>query len=133
MNSLIILRGLPGSGKSTLAEQLSESGKYPVYSIDDYFTTEKGEYNFEFDKNHLAYKSCENRVRESMRRNVSKIFVDNVFSIEWEIEPYFKLAQEFNYKVFVLTVENRHHGRNVHDISEDQIKRMAEKYRVVLF
>jgi adenylate kinase family enzyme len=38
MSSLIILRGLPGSGKSTLAKLLSENDKWPVYSIDSYFT-----------------------------------------------------------------------------------------------
>src|SRR3954469_4210346 len=116
MNSLIILRGLPGSGKSTLAKELSENGKYPVFSIDDYFTGEEGVYKFEFDKNHLAYKACEDNVRTAMWENIPKIFVDNVFSIEWEIEPYFKLASEFSYRVFVLTVENRHHSKNSHDI-----------------
>jgi predicted AAA+ superfamily ATPase len=37
MKALILLRGLPGAGKSTLAKLLSENGKYPVFSIDDYF------------------------------------------------------------------------------------------------
>lgn len=132
MNSLILLRGLPGSGKTTLAHELSESGKYPVFSVDDYFTNAQGEYRFEFDKNHLAYKQCEENTRSSMQKGVEKIFLDNTFTIEWEMEPYFKLASEFNYKVFVLTVENRHKGKNIHQISDDQLKKMAEKYKVVL-
>lgn len=132
MNSLILLRGLPGSGKTTLAKELSENGKYPVFSVDDFFTAQNGEYKFEFDKNHLAYKQCEENTRQSMIKGLSKIFVDNVFSIEWEMEPYFKIASEFNYRVFVLTVENRHRGKNIHDISDDQIRKMAEKYKVVL-
>lgn len=132
MNSLILLRGLPGSGKTTLAHELSESGKYPVFSVDDYFTNARGEYRFEFDKNHLAYKQCEENTRSSMQKGVEKIFLDNTFTIEWEMEPYFKLASEFNYKVFVLTVENRHKGKNIHQISDDQLKKMAEKYKVVL-
>ena len=65
--SLILLRGLPGSGKSTLAEVLSEEGKYPVYSIDSFFTNqETGEYNFEFDKNYLAYRKCEEDTQSAM-------------------------------------------------------------------
>jgi predicted kinase len=134
MNALIILRGLPGSGKSTLAKELSENGKYPVFSVDDYFTNgETGEYNFEFDKNHLAYKQCEENTRQCMINDLDKIFIDNVFSLEWEMEPYFKLASEFHYRIFVLTVENRHNGKNIHEISNEQIRKMAEKYKVVLF
>jgi dephospho-CoA kinase len=48
--SLIILRGIPGSGKSTLARILSEGNKYPVFSVDDYFTSADGGYRFEFEK-----------------------------------------------------------------------------------
>lgn len=134
MNSLILLRGLPGSGKTTLAKELSEKGKYPVFSVDDYFTDSKtGNYNFEFDKNHLAYKQCEESTKQGMQNGVSKIFIDNVFSLEWELEPYFKLASQFKYQIFVLTVENRHKNKNIHQISDEQIQKMAQKYKVVLF
>jgi len=30
-------------------------------------------------------------------------------------------------------VENRHGGKNIHEISSDQIQKMAEKYKVKLF
>jgi len=130
--SLILLRGLPGSGKSTLAHLLSENGKYPVLSIDSYFTNEAGKYNFEFQKNYLAYKNCEEQTKFQMQKSAEKIFIDNTFTMEWEMEPYFKLASEFNYKIFVITVENRHGGKNVHGISQEQLEKMAASYKVVL-
>lgn len=133
MNSLILLRGLPGAGKSTFAKELSEDGKYPVFSVDDYFTSKSGDYKFEFDKNHLAYKQCEENAQNAMQNGIPKIFIDNVFSLEWEMEPYFKLASAFNYRLFVVTVENRHKGQNIHMVSGEQIQKMAEKYKVVLF
>ncbi len=130
--SLILLRGLPGSGKSTVAAVLSE-GKYPVLSIDSYFTDpQTGKYNFEFDKNHLAYKNCEQQTLEQIKAGAYKIFVDNTFTLEWEMEPYFKMAAENSYRLFVLTVENRHGSANVHEIPEEQLRKMAEKYKVVL-
>jgi len=122
---------LPGSGKSTLAKVLSNGST--VYSIDDYFTDSAGRYNFRFEDNHLAYKQCENNVKDAMIRADEKIFLDNVFSIEWEIEPYFKLASEYGYQVHVVTVENRHHSSNIHGVSSEQLQKMAEKYKVVLY
>jgi len=133
MHSLILLRGLPGSGKTTLANLLSENGKYPVFSVDSYFTDAKtGAYNFEFEKNHLAYKQCEEQTRTALQQGAEKIFVDNTFTLEWEMENYFKLAAEFRYKIFVVTVENRHGGKNIHAISHKQLEKMAAKYKVVL-
>jgi predicted kinase len=132
MASLIILRGLPGSGKSSLAAVLGE-GRWPVFSIDDYFTDAlTGVYRFEFEKNHLAYKHCEEQTRQAMQAGTEKIFVDNAFTLEWELEPYFKLAAQFGYRVYVATVEKRHGGSNVHGISQEQLGKMAAKYKVVL-
>jgi predicted kinase len=132
--SLILLRGLPGSGKSTLASALSENAKYPVFSIDDYFTDPvTGAYHFEFDKNYLAYKSCEDHTREALQAGTEKVFVANTFTIDWEIEPYFKMAAESNYTVFVVTVEKYHNGSNVHEVSDEQLRKMAEKYKVKLY
>lgn len=130
--SIILLRGLPGSGKSTLAKVLSENGKYPIYSVDDYFTKENGEYIFEFNNNHLAYKQCENNTEESCKKGIEKIFIDNTFTIEWEMEPYFKLAKKYDYTIFVITLENRHKGKNIHNISDEQLQKMAAKYQVKL-
>jgi len=131
--SLILLRGLPGSGKSTLAALLSESGKYPVHSIDNFFTDpQTGAYRFEYQENHLAYKQCEEQARTSMLNGIKKIFIDNTFTLEWEMEPFFKMASEIGYSVFVVTVENYHGQLNIHEISPEQLEKMAAKYKVKL-
>lgn len=134
MKSLLLLRGLPGSGKSTLAQSLSENGKYPVFSIDSYFTDPStGTYNFEFDKNHIAYNQCVEKTKAAMQAAESKIIVDNTFTMEWEMEPYFKLASVFNYRLFVVTVENYHGSKNIHHINDEQIEKMAAEYKVKLY
>lgn len=132
-NALILLRGLPGSGKTTLAKVLSENNTYPIFSVDDFFTNKvTGEYLFNFKNNHLAYKQCEELTKEAIQQNRTKIFVQNTFTIDWELEPYFKLASEFNYELFVLTVENYHGKQNTHGVSEEQLQKMADKYKVKL-
>jgi predicted kinase len=131
--SLILLRGLPGSGKSTLAGTLSLHGRFPVYSVDDYFTNEKGEYKFEFAENHLAYKRCEENVANALNAGIEMVIVDNTFTMEWEMEPYFKLAKEYDCRLHVVTVENYHSGKNIHQVSDEQIRKMAEKYSVKLY
>ena len=108
--SIILLRGLPGSGKSTLAGILSENGKYPVHCVDD----------------------CEENTTRSLENKIPKVFVANTFTMEWEMEPYFLLAKQYEYSIFVLTVENRHEGINIHGITQEQLEKMASKYKVKL-
>jgi predicted kinase len=131
--ALILIRGLPGSGKSTLAKLLSGTDNFPVISIDDYFTDPiTGEYAFDPYKNHLAYSQCQEKTEECLKKKLKKIFIDNTFTIEWEMEPYFKLAEKYNYKLFIITVENRHGGTNIHNISQEQLEKMAAKYKIKL-
>jgi len=132
MKSLILLRGLPGSGKSSFAKLISEEGNYPVHSVDDYFTDSSGNYHFNFRENHLAYKACETNTRKSLEAGFKKVIVENTFTMEWELEPFLKLGKELEYTIFVMTMENRHGGKNIHDISEEQLHKMAQKYKVKL-
>lgn len=132
MQSLILLRGLPGSGKSTLANVLSENGRHPVFSVDDFFIDLQGNYQFEFEKNHIAYKQCQNNTIKALVAGVEKIFVANTFTMLWEMEPYFQFASQYNYTLFVITVEKYHNGQNIHHIPDEQLKKMADKYKVKL-
>lgn len=132
--ALILLRGLPGAGKSSLANILCENGKYPIHAIDDYFVdSETGKYEFDFSKNYLAYAHCEALTEQSLIKEVDKVFIDNAFTLGWEMEPYFKLAAAFNYTIYVVTVEKYHNQQNVHGVSEEQLAKMAAKYQVKLF
>ncbi|BDA80354.1 ATPase AAA [Leptospira kobayashii] len=131
--TLILIRGLPGSGKTSFAELLSEGGKYPVFSVDSYFTNkDTGEYLFNYKENHLAYKECENNTKQAMQSSVEKIFIDHTFTLDWEIEPYFKLASSYGYLVFAFTLENRHNGENVHGLTDEQLLKMAKSYKLEL-
>ncbi len=133
MIHLVLLRGLPGAGKSDFAKLISEQGKYPFFSVDDYFTDSAGQYFFEFSENHKAYKYCLLKTEEALSMGFEKVIVHNTFTMMWEMEPYFKLAEQYRCKIYVLTVEHYHNQQNTHQISEEQIRKMADKYPIKLF
>jgi len=130
--TLLLLRGIPGSGKTTLAKQIAELSGAPVFSIDSYFENEKGEYHFDYTKNHLAYKECESKTKDALEEGNPFVIVDHTFTLDWEMKPYEDLAKRYGYRLSVVTVENRHGGKNNHQIPEEQIEKMKAKYKVVL-
>lgn len=128
--SLLLLRGLPGSGKTTFAQLLSRSSGFSCFSLDSFFTNADGEYHFDYKTNHLAYKECQSRVEEAMKQEDVAILVDQTFALLWEMQPYLDLAKKYKYQLFVCTMENRHNGRNLHAISDEQMLKMAKSFKV---
>jgi hypothetical protein len=58
--------------------------------------------------------------------------VSNTFTQEWEMQPYFDMAENFDYKVFSVIVENRHGGINQHGVPEDKIELMRNRFEIKL-
>lgn len=125
---LYIVRGIPGSGKSTFAKQLTSN----VFEADQYFLDINGNYNFDFTKIKDAHKDCQDNVKSAMKSSISKIAVSNTFTQEWEMKVYFDLAKEFGYKVFTIIVENRHGGTNIHNVPEDKVESMKNRFEIKL-
>ena len=135
---LYIVRGIPGSGKSTFAEKLV-GHDFLVCEADKYFVDkETGEYKFDFTKIKEAHKFCQDLVETYMKDSLlndqfyREIAVSNTFTQEWEMEPYFKLAEKYGYKTFSLIVENRHGGVNEHGVPEDKLEIMKNRFEVKL-
>jgi predicted kinase len=127
MKELFLLRGLPGSGKSTLAESLGGSHM----EADKYFTYE-GKYEFDVTKLKDAHDWCQNAVKVFMENKSKRVVVSNTFTQEWEMTPYFELAEKHGYKVYSLICENRHGGVNEHGVPEDKLKIMKNRFEVKL-
>ena len=133
MKTLYLLRGLPGAGKSTLASQLSDVH----FEADMYFTNENGQYVFNPSEIKKAHEWCQNQVNTAMILNHTtgvneSIVVSNTFTQGWEMEPYYKLAESYGYRVFSLIVENRHGGENIHGAPADKIQIMKDRFEVKL-
>lgn len=128
MKQLFLLRGLPGSGKSTLAKSISDVH----YEADMYFVNVDGEYVFNPALLKDAHNWCQTMTRIAMEYNTPKVVVSNTFTQEWEMEAYYKLAEDYGYVVFSLVVENRHGGINEHGVPVDKLEQMKNRFEVKL-
>ena len=130
--TLYLLRGLPGSGKSTLAKNLGGSH----FEADQYFMKD-GQYNFDVTKLKDAHQWCQSSVELAMiqghiSEDNSVIVVSNTFTQEWEMKPYSDMAETYGYIVFSLIVENRHGGVNQHNVPEDKLQAMKDRFEIKL-
>jgi predicted kinase len=123
---LILLRGLPGSGKSTLAKLICNQ-----HVEADMFFMEDGEYKFDPTKLKRAHEWCQNRVRVWMMSGYN-VVVSNTSTQEWEMEAYYKLAEQYGYRVHSIVVENRHEGVNQHGVPVDKLEQMKNRFEIKL-
>jgi predicted kinase len=124
---LYIVRGLPSSGKSTFAKTLG--GNH--YEADMYFM-ESGEYKFEPTKIRKAHEWCQDLVYMDMIKSEPVIVVSNTFTQEWEMKPYFELAEKYGYMVFSTVVEKRHNNKNNHNVPKEKIEQMKNRFEIRL-
>lgn len=126
---LFLLRGLPGAGKSTLAKSII--GLH--VEADMYFVDKDGNYNFDAAQLRNAHDWCRRKVEKWMAElNEPRIIVSNTFTQEWEMKAYMDLAKEHGYTVFSLIVENRHGGVNEHDVPQESLDKMKNRFEVQL-
>lgn len=126
-NSLILVRGIPGSGKTTFAKTVAMGS--PVIAADDFFMV-NGFYVFNKSKLGVAHKWCQNTTRNYMEDRQARIFVANTFTTKAEMAPYFDLAKKHGYSIFSIIVENRHGHPSIHNVPEESIDAMKNRFDV---
>ena len=133
---LTLVRGLPGSGKSTFANTITN--EFSVCEADKFFYDKEGNYNFDATKLNIAHKWCRDEVEIRMKDNqineqfYPHIVVSNTFTQQWEMDAYFGLAKQYGYRVHSIIIENRHDGENIHNVPEEKLKQMANRFEIQL-
>ena len=137
MNKILTLvRGLPGSGKSTFANLITN--EFSICEADKFFYDKEGNYNFDATKLREAHEWCREQVEIRMKDNgvnpqfYPEIVVSNTFTQKWEMDAYYKLAEQYGYKVFSIIVENRHEGVNQHGVPAEKLEQMKNRFEVKL-
>lgn len=124
---LFLIRGLPGCGKSTLAAHIADA----VFENDTYFYS-NGKYDFHKDELDWAIGECVSATRRAMESGLKKIAVSNTFSNPDHLKVYYEMASVYGYTVFCMVAENRHGGKNIHDVPTDVIEGMKKRFKVRL-
>ena len=134
MKTVYILRAVPGAGKSTVAEHihnmaLNSGRKSIICCADDFFIDEAGNYKWVAEKIGSAHVWCQNKYHTALFSDVDNIIVANTNTRARDVNSYHKLALDFGYTVFVLTVENWHNGKDIHNVPDEAKLKMAEQLK----
>lgn len=134
MKTVIILRACSGAGKSTIADYIHNltilsRKEATICCADDYFTDEKGNYNWDGAKINAAHVWCQQKFNVALAELVDTIIVSNTNTRESDVNHYHTIAIQHGYKVFVLTVENWHNGKDVHNVPDAAKTKMKEQLK----
>lgn len=124
MTKLTIIRGLPGSGKSTTAKKIAEETGAKHFEADMFFIDEHGEYNFRPHQIRWAHHWCQAKV--ACWLDAKNVVVSNTFTMRWEMEPYFEMANIYGADVEVIVANGN--WPNIHGVPQDVIDRMRERW-----
>lgn len=137
---MIILRGPPGCGKSYLGREIinkTVNGDYQnhIFSADDYFLNERGQYNYVPDRIKNAHEFNQNRVRKKCEEGWSPIIVDNTHIKIWEMFPYCEFSVKNGYLIEIcepVTPWSRSAAKltlkNSHGVPRHVIENMIQNY-----
>lgn len=128
MRKLYLIRGVSGAGKTSFADTLF--GVFQI-SADQYFEDDDGRYNFDVNKLHQAHKWCQEKTEKLMKAGY-ELAVANTFTTTKEMKPYYKLAEKYGYRVFSIIVENRHGGKDVHNVPEATLEKQEKRFNIKL-
>lgn len=100
-------------------------------SADDYHTR-NGDYLWDSQNVRAAHEWCRRKCRRFMEVGAKMVVIANTNTTVEEMQTYFNLAEIYGYMVFSVVVENRHGNTNVHDVPDETIKKMRDRFQITL-
>jgi predicted kinase len=75
---------------------------------------------------------CQTKCVEFMEEEHPKIVIANTNTTEKEMQPYIDMANEYGYVIYYIIVEKRHNNKNDHNVPNETIERMKERFEISL-
>ena len=137
MRTLTLVRGISGCGKTTIARQLGLGhgigGRSKLLAADDFFVDSDGIYQFSPSALPDAHAWCKGEADLAMQEGLH-VIVHNTFTQRWEMEPYLQLADQYGYRVTVVSIfdggctDEELAGRNEHGVPVEGIAAMRGRW-----
>ena len=130
---LVLMRGLPGSGKTTLARKIAEDKNAKIFSTDEFWICEDGQYRFDPERLNEAHEWNLQRTKRALASGQS-VVVDNCNHKKAHMEPYLEEAKKHGAKVsMVVAPLNDEHleflfYNNGHNVPYHVIEKMREEW-----
>lgn len=124
--NLIILRGVSGSGKTTFCNLFPDA---VVCCADDYFTDKDGNYNWYPEGLGKAHGYCWNKFVDARDFGQKDIIIANVNAKPSDWKKYVENAEYYGFIVTFILLENRHGGKDVHNVPEETLQRQEKTIR----
>ena len=129
----LILRGVPGSGKSSFTEMVKTlPDTVVIHAVDDLHTDSEGNFVWNEPKEKAYYMLNLANFVKSCSEGVNVVMCDCINIQVEDFQPYLEAAQEFGYKVYVVTPDLPQPDvgatRNSHSVSADQISQMLNEW-----
>ena len=128
MQTLYLIRGTSGSGKSTLAFEMAQAMDIDFVEADAFCYNAAGDYAWEAKNLRDYHKSCFDYA-EYRLKNQASVIVSNTSTTNKEVNRYKRLAEKYGAKFVCIVVENRHGGKNVHDVPEKVVQKQRENIK----
>lgn len=129
MNKLYayILHSVSGAGKSTVADALTVNGGV-ICCADDGFMV-NGNYVFDVNKLGFCHRQCQEKFAKAVAENQSPVVVANTNTTPKDWKFYDETAKAAGYIVFHLVVENRHGGKDAHNVPAATLSKQEQNIR----
>lgn len=124
MKNLYVIRGPFGTGKTEFARTITDN----VVSSWDYYM-QYGENSWNEKLKPYADKYCISKTEELMKKGTKSVAVTSSFSTNSDIDVYYKLAEQYGYKVFCLVMDNRDISEYKKDVPREVVADQAERLR----